>query len=79
MKNKKEKYVILCPTWKRLIYKLVGSLIILSAGFLYWMVPHFWDGKELLLGVLTHSSFVLITRAGFTKVKDIKKILNKEE
>ena len=79
MKNKKEKYVILCPTFKRVLYKVLGSIIIFTAGFLYLMVPNFWDGKELLLGVLTHSSFVLIVRAGFTKVKDIEKIIKKEE
>ena len=62
---KKNKY--LCPTWKRIIYKLCGIFVLLLLSLSYYFVPEFWKDKEHILSVILYSATWMITRAGIKK------------
>ena len=63
---KKNKY--LCPTWKRIIYKICGIIVILLLSLSYFFIPKFWENKEHIISVILYSATWMITRAGIKKV-----------
>ena len=62
---KKNKY--LCPTSKRLVYKICGIVAILLLSLSYYFVPDFWKDKDHIAGIIVYSGSWMITRAGIKK------------